>query len=90
MTKKLYRSREHKLIGGVLGGLADYFNIDPIIMRLAYLLIVVASHGFGVLVYVIAWIAIPLTAETSKEEKKEPIHVVIHEVKKEEGRGENT
>ncbi len=84
MTKKLYRSREHKILGGVCGGLADYFNIDPVITRLAYLLITAASSGFGIVVYLIAWIVIPLTTETPKEEKKEPIHVVIHEVKKEE------
>jgi phage shock protein C len=88
MTKKLYRSREHKMLGGVCGGLADYFNIDPVITRLAYLLITAASNGFGILVYIIAWIVIPLSNEKPTEEKKEPIHVVIHEVKKEEEKGE--
>lgn len=90
MTKKLYRSREHKILGGVLGGLAEYFAIDPIIPRLAYLLITVASNGFGILVYIIAWIAVPRAPGAPAEEKKEPIHVVIHEVKKEEDKKENS
>lgn len=81
MTKKLHRSSKHKVIGGVCGGIADYFGIDPVITRLAFVLITFASHIFGgVLVYIVAWIIIPLdtadvvsvtTPETKKEESSE-------------------
>lgn len=58
MTKKLYRSTTNKVIGGVCGGLGEYFNIDPVIVRL----IVVAftlMGGSGVLAYIIGYVVIP-------------------------------
>jgi len=59
MTAKnrLYRSSREKVIGGVCGGFAEYFGIDPIIIRLLFLIFLFA--GFGLLIYVIAWIFIP-------------------------------
>ena len=58
MSKKIYRSRTDKMIGGVCGGLAEYFDIDPTLVRLALLLLFFA-RGTGLLVYIIAWIIIP-------------------------------
>lgn len=57
-TKKLYRSKKNRLIAGVCGGLGEYFNIDPTIVRLVWLLFVFAG-GSGILAYLIAWIIIP-------------------------------
>lgn len=56
-TKKLYRSRNQRMICGVCGGIAEYFNIDPTIIRLACVLF--GFTGYGVLVYFIASIIIP-------------------------------
>ena len=59
MDKRLYRSNEHKMIAGVCGGLGEYFDMDPTIVRL----IVVAAAligGSGLLAYLLAWIIIPL------------------------------
>ncbi|SDM09357.1 PspC domain-containing protein [Halarsenatibacter silvermanii] len=56
---RFYRSRRHKVLGGVCGGLADYFDIDPILIRLLFILLLLAE-GMGFLVYIIAWIIIPL------------------------------
>jgi len=56
--KKLYRSREHRIIAGVCGGFAEYFDIDPIIIRIIFLFIILAV-GWTVILYFIAWIAIP-------------------------------
>ena len=85
MTKKLYRSEDHKAIAGILGGVAEYFQIDPVLPRLMFVLITLATGVFpAVIVYIIGWIVIPLKATPMSEQKKEPIHVVIHEVKKEE------
>ncbi|PID58683.1 MAG: hypothetical protein CR986_07400 [Ignavibacteriae bacterium] len=66
MEKKLYRSREQKVIGGVAGGLANYLDIDPVILRIIFILITI-FEGFGILVYIILWIAI-------KEEPQSPIY----------------
>ena len=58
MAKKLYRSVEGKKIAGVCGGLGDYFDIDPTIIRLIWLAMIFAV-GTGVLAYIIAWIIVP-------------------------------
>ena len=54
---KLYRSEKGKIIGGVCAGFAEYFSIDPIIVRLIFLALLFA--GGGLLVYIIGWIFIP-------------------------------
>ncbi len=56
---RLYRSATDKVIGGVCGGLAAYFKIDPVIVRLAFLLFAVAG-GSSVLLYIVLWIAVPV------------------------------
>ena len=58
MAKKLYRSGENKVLGGVCGGMGEYFDIDPVLIRLAWI-IAIFVFGTGVLAYLIAWIIIP-------------------------------
>jgi len=58
MVKKLYRSRKNSMIAGVCGGIAEYFDIDPTLVRLLAILIVFLG-GVGILAYIIAWIIIP-------------------------------
>lgn len=65
--KRLYRSRTNRIIAGVCGGLGEYFQIDPLIIRLIWLILFLAG-GVGLLVYLIAWIIIP-TEFTSPDEK---------------------
>lgn len=58
MYKKLYRSVTEKMLGGVCGGLAEYFAIDPVIVRLIFVLAVIFG-GSGIFAYIILWIIIP-------------------------------
>ncbi|MBX2976535.1 MAG: PspC domain-containing protein [Ignavibacteriaceae bacterium] len=58
MKKRLYRSRKEKMIGGVAGGFAEYFDIDPVLARLAMLLLIF-FNGLGVILYIICMIVIP-------------------------------
>jgi len=58
MAKKFYRSRKNRVIAGICGGLAEYFDIDPIIIRLITLILVL-SAGAGLIAYIIAWIVVP-------------------------------
>lgn len=58
MAKKLYRIKEDRKIAGVCGGLGEYFDIDPTIIRLLWLALLFAA-GSGVLAYIVAWIIIP-------------------------------
>ena len=58
--KRLRRSKRYRLIGGVLGGIGEYFNIDVTIVRLIYVLLVIPTALFPlILAYVIAMIIIP-------------------------------
>jgi len=54
--KKLFRSRSNSKIAGVCGGLGDYFNIDPTLVRILFLIF---FGGGGLLLYIICWIAVP-------------------------------
>ncbi len=56
--RRLYRSEDDRLLAGVCGGLGDYFNIDPVIIRLAWILFVLVG-GSGLWAYLIAWIIVP-------------------------------
>lgn len=58
MSKKLYRSVTDKMLGGVCGGLAEYFDVDPVLVRLIFVLAVIFG-GSGILAYIILWIVIP-------------------------------
>ena len=56
----LYRSRRHKIIAGVCGGLADWLGWDPTWVRVLYVLVSVLSVAFpGILAYIILWIVMP-------------------------------
>lgn len=57
-TKRLYRNTNNKIIAGVCSGVGDYFNIDPVIIRLLWVILTIFG-GAGLLVYIIAWIIIP-------------------------------
>jgi phage shock protein PspC (stress-responsive transcriptional regulator) len=53
------RSSTDKKLGGVCAGLADYFDMDPTLVRVLWILVVLCG-GTGLLLYVILWIALPL------------------------------
>lgn len=59
-TKRLYRSRDDRMIAGVCGGLAEYFNVDPVIVRLIALLLLLPGGLPGFVPYVIMWLVVPL------------------------------
>jgi len=61
--KRLMRSSRDKKIGGVCAGLADYFDLDPTIVRVVWLLAIFFA-GTGFLVYLVLWIALPLAPIT--------------------------
>ena len=63
--KRVYRSRKEVMIGGVCGGLAEYLDIDPVIVRLVMVLLLFAG-GAGLLIYILGWIVIPKTPETNQ------------------------
>ena len=58
MEKRLYKSNENRMVNGVCGGIAEYFDMDPTLIRLAWVLFC-AAGGSGFIAYIIAAIIIP-------------------------------
>ncbi len=65
--KRLYRSGKDKLVGGVCGGIAEYLEIDPVIVRLLWAASIV-FYGTGLVLYLIAWAIIPRNPEHKWED----------------------
>ncbi len=58
--KKLTRSGEDRMIAGVVGGLGEYFSIDPTLLRILYIILTLLTGvGFGIILYVVLWIIMP-------------------------------
>lgn len=62
-AKRLYRDENNKVLGGVCGGLANYFGLDPVLIRVIFAVVALA-FGTGILAYIILWIAVPSSAST--------------------------
>lgn len=60
--KRLYRSRTDRRLWGVCGGIGEYFNIDPVIVRLMWILFTLAGGG-GIIAYIIAYLIVPEQSE---------------------------
>jgi len=76
MGKRLYRSNRDKIIGGVCGGLGEYFEVDPVLIRIITVLLIIGT-GVSVLAYIICWIVIPrreegMVEDTQPREKTPP------------------
>ena len=70
--KKLYRSRDNKVIAGVMGGVGEYFETDPVLIRLIYLVITIFSGVVpGIIVYLIAILIVPMRPVLIAQVKQE-------------------
>jgi phage shock protein PspC (stress-responsive transcriptional regulator) len=67
--KKLYRSRSQKMVGGVCGGLSDYFDIDVSVIRVLWVIGTLLSIGLGVLAYIVMLIIFPEQPEELNDKK---------------------
>lgn len=79
MEKRLYRSRSDRMIWGVCGGLAKYFDMDPTIIRIIAVLLIFAN-GLGILAYIIMAIVVPLESSESAE-PKDVVRENVEEIK---------
>jgi phage shock protein C len=57
-TRRLYRSRSDRKLAGVCGGLAQFFNLDPTLIRVLFVVLAVLG-GSGILIYLAMWIMVP-------------------------------
>lgn len=76
-SKKFFRDLDDRFIGGVSAGLAHYIGMDPVWMRLIWVLLVLAGFGSPILVYIILWIIVPGARTTSEklQMKGEPVNL---------------
>ncbi len=85
-AKKLYRSTTDRMLGGVAGGIAEYFGFDSTLVRLVFALLII-SAGFGLVAYIIAWVVIPEnpkhnSGKSGAEEIKEHAEKVAQDIRK--------
>ncbi len=82
--RTLYRSRKNRIIAGVCGGIGEYLDIDPAIIRIAWLLLTFLG-GMSIIVYILAWVVIPdekskknvIEEWSSKEDKEKSNEVAL-------------
>jgi len=86
-TKRLYRDKDNSLLGGVAAGFGHYLNIDPLWVRILFMITTFISFGTAIIIYLILWILIPEAITTSQklEMKGEPITISNIERKVKEG-----
>lgn len=70
-TKKLYRSCNNRIIAGIAGGLGEYLAIDPLVIRLIFLVLIFSGVGFAA--YIVAWVLIPNDPKCANKSGSEEI-----------------
>lgn len=78
-TKRLSRSDRDKIIAGVAGGLGEYFNVDPNIIRILFILMAVFG-GSGLIIYIVLWLILPSKSKAS-ENSQDAIRSNIEDMK---------
>jgi phage shock protein C len=56
--RRVYRSKKNKMLAGVCGGIAEYFEIDPVLVRLLFVLFTLMGFA-GIILYLVAWLIMP-------------------------------
>jgi len=64
--RRLYRDPDHRVIGGVCGGMGAYFNMDPVILRIIFVALLFVTSGVAFPAYIILWIAVPKAKNTAQ------------------------
>lgn len=80
-SKKMYRDPDNRILGGVCSGLSAYFNVDPIVFRIIFILISLGM-GSGLIIYIILWIVIPEASTTAQKLEMRGEPITIENIKK--------
>lgn len=65
IRKRMYRDPENRILGGVCSGMGAYFNIDPVFLRILFVLLVFLGAGISIIVYLVFWIVVPVASTTA-------------------------
>ena len=71
--RMLYRNATDKRLGGVCGGIGDYFDFDPVLLRLGWILAAILTFGMAVLIYIILWLTLPVGTQAEGQTEKATI-----------------
>jgi len=82
INRRLYRDPEEKVLGGVCGGIAAYFDMDPVIVRIIFVVLALATTGAAILAYFIFWIAVPKAVTTAHRLEMRGEEVTIKNIEK--------
>ena len=63
MNRRLYRSHTESVLGGVAGGVAEYLDLDPAIVRVVWALLAIITGGVFFILYIVMWVVVPLAPE---------------------------
>ena len=66
VAKRLYRSKKERMVGGICGGIAEYFDVDPTLIRIVWVVITAFGIIPGILAYLVCWIIIPENPEKNE------------------------
>jgi phage shock protein PspC (stress-responsive transcriptional regulator)/uncharacterized integral membrane protein len=80
METRLYRSRTDMMIGGVCGGLGKYLHIDSTLVRLFFVLLALGADGFGILLYLLLWMIVPLEGQKPQVTLQETVRSASEEI----------
>lgn len=80
--RRLYRDPEQTVLGGVCGGLSVYFDMDPVIVRIIFVVLTIITTGVGVLAYLILWIAVPKAVNTAQRLEMRGQEVSVKNIEK--------
>ena len=80
--RKLYRDPDERVLGGVCSGLGAYFNYDPVIIRLIFVLLVFLGAGFSLIIYLILWIVVPKASNSAQRLEMRGEEVNINNISK--------
>ena len=67
MEKRIYRSKRNRMLFGVCGGFAEYFNVDPTLVRILFVILLLGSAGTAILLYLLLAIVMPEEPEYGGE-----------------------
>jgi phage shock protein PspC (stress-responsive transcriptional regulator) len=72
MNRRLYRSRTDSVIGGVAGGVAEYLDVDPSIVRIVWAVLAIVTGGIFFVLYIVMWIVVPQGAQVPGMPRYQP------------------
>ena len=82
IRKRMYRDPENRVLGGVCYGMGTYFNIDPVILRVLFVVLVFLGAGISIIIYLILWVALPKVTTTAQRLEMRGEEPTIHNIQK--------